>query len=382
MDLDFTEEQKMFQKSVRDFARTEVAPLVDRAEKDEMTPVQLFPTMGQLGYLCVHYPAEYGAAGLGEIENCILIEEMSRIAHGICGSIMVHSGVGTSAIKDHGSTYLKERYLVSAIKGTMISCFGLSEACAGSDAASIQTTAKKSGGNYILNGSKMYITNGSICDFSTVAAYTDKSKSHRGISLFAVGKDTPGFARAKLHKFCIRSSDTAEFSFNESPVPAENLIGEEGRGFQYLMETLDIGRISHAASRLGAAQEVSEMTLEYAKQRVQFGRPIASNQAIAFKLARMAMDIESLRWMVYRAAWLYDNNRPCAKEASMTKLLASEVYQRTAVEAAQIHGGATALEESPINRHYRDAYIGRITEGTSEIQELVIARQLGIKDLK
>lgn len=382
MHVDFTERQKLFRQSVQDFSSTEIAPLVDKAEREETTPVKLFTQLGQLGYLCVNYPEEYGAAGMGEIENCIFFEELSKVGHGICGSIMVHAGLGTSAIKDHGSKYLKEHYLTPAIKGMKIACFGLSEANAGSDVLSIQTYARKSGDKYILNGSKMYITNGSICDFATVAAYTDRSKGHHGISLFAVDKETPGFTRTKLHKFCVRSSDTAEFVFSDCPVPERNLIGEEGRGFQYLMETLDIGRISHASSRLGAAESVLELALEYAKQRIQFGRSISSNQAIAFKLSRMAMDVESAKWLVYRAAWLYDAKLPCAKEASMAKLLASEVYQRVAIEAMQIHAGAAVLEDSPVNRHYRDAFLGRVTEGTSEIQELVIARQLGIKDVK
>jgi len=363
MHIDFSEEQKMFQSSIRDFARTEIAPLVESAEKEQRTPVQLFPKMGALGYLCVHYPAEFGAAGMGEVENCILWEELSIVSHGIGSSVMVHSGLGTSAIKDHGNQHLRQDYLKPAIQGKRIACFGLSEANAGSDVLAVQTTARKSGSKYVLNGSKMYITNGTICDFATVAAYTDKSKAHRGISLFAVDKEAPGFTRTKLHKFCVRSSDTAELTFSDCEVPEDNLIGEEGRGFQYLMETLDIGRISHAAARLGAAEAALDLSLDYAKQRVQFGRPIGSNQAIAFKLSRMAMDIEALKWMVYRAAWLYDAKAPCSKEASMSKLLASEVYQRTATEAMQIHAGAAALEESPVNRHYRDAYLGRVTEG-------------------
>jgi len=229
---------------------------------------------------------------------------------------------------------------------------------------------------------KEFITNGNICDFVTVAAYTDKSKGHRGISLFVVDKDTPGFSRSKLHKFCLRASDTAELVFDNCAVPASNLVGEEGRGFHYLMECLDHGRVSHAASRLGSSQAAFEATLAYAKDRVQFGRPIATFQATAFKLSRMALAIEATRWLVYHAAWLYDHGKPCAKEASMAKLFASETYQNIATEAMQVHAGAAVLEESAINRHYADAYVGRISEGTSEIQQLVIARQLGIDGIK
>lgn len=383
MDMEFTEEQKMFRDSIQGFARTEIAPLVDEAEREERLPVSLFPRMGELGYLCVSYPAEYGAAGLGEIENCIEMEELSKVSHGIGGSsIMAHCGIATSAIKDHGNDTLKDKYLRPAIQGAMIAAFALTEPNAGSDAASIQTTAQRKGNRYVLNGTKIYITNGTVCDFATVAAYTDRSKGHRGISLFVLDKDTPGFSRTKLHKFCVRSSDTAELAFSDCHVPEENLIGEEGKGFRYLMETLDMGRITHAASRLGASQSALDMALEYAKQRVQFGRPIASNQAIAFKLARMAMEVESARWMVYRAAWLFDAGKPCSKEASMAKLLVSEVYQRTASEAMHIHAGAAVLVESAVNRHYRDSFLGRITEGSSEIQEIIIARQLGIEGIK
>lgn len=382
MRFEFSEEQEMFRKSVRDFARTEIAPVVAKAEREETFPVHLFRQMGQLGYLCVNYPVEHGAAGLGTIEQSIELEEVSKVSHGICSSIMSHCGIATSMLRDHGSQAQIDRYLKPAIQGMKIGSFGLSEANAGSDVSAIETTARKKDKEYVLNGSKMYITNGAICDFSLVAAYTDRSKRHRGISVFLVDKGAPGLARNKLRKFCVRSSDTAEFVLADCRIPEDNLIGEEGRGFQYLMETLDEGRILHAACRLGAAEAAMDMSLEYAKQRVQFGRPIASNQAIAFKLARMAVEIEAAKWLLYRTAWLYDAKRPCAKEASMSKLLTSEVYQRVAIEAVQIHGGAAALEESEANRHYRDSFLGKVTEGTSEIQELVIARQLGIPGLQ
>jgi len=382
MDFEFSEEQKMFREAIRNFARSELAPLVDEAEKNERFPVQLFPRMGELGYVCISYPAEYGGAGMGKVEECIEWEELSQVSVALTGDIMVQSGIATCAIMDHGSEAMKKKYLAPAIEGKQIACFGLTEANAGSDVVAIETTARKDGKNYIINGSKIYITNGTICDFVTLAAYTDKSKGHRGISLFIVEKDTPGFSRTKMHKFCIRASDTGEFAFDNCAVPEENLIGEEGRGFYYLMESLDAGRITHAASRVGAAQATFEAALSYAKQRVQFGRPIATFQTNAFKLARIALEIESARWMAYHAAWLYDQSKPCTKEASMAKLLASEVDQRTAIETMQIHGGAAVLEDSAIHRHYRDAYLGRITEGTSEIQELVIARQIGIRDIR
>lgn len=382
MDFEFSEEQKMFQEAIRRFARNELAPLVDDAEKNEIFPVQLFPRMGELGYIGISYPAEYGGAGMGKVDECIEWEELSQVSSAIAGGLMVQSGVATCAIMEHGSEAMKKKYLVPAIKGKKIVSFGLTEANAGSDVVAMETTARKDGNNYIINGTKIYITNGTICDFVILAAYTDKSKGHRGISLFLVEKDIPGFSCNKMHKFCIRSSDTGEFAFDNCTVPEENLIGEEGRGFYYLMESLDAGRITHAASRVGAAQATFEAALDYAQQRIQFGRPIATFQTNAFKLARMALEIEAARWMAYHAAWLYDHGKPCIKEASMAKLLGSEVYQRTAIEAMQIHGGAAVLEDSAIHRHYRDSYLSRITEGTSEIQEIVIARQIGIRDIR
>ena len=382
MDFEFSEEQKMFRDSIRNYARNEIAPLVDEAEKNESFPAQIFPTMGELGYICVSYPAEYGGAEMGKVAECIGWEELSYVSLGISSAIMVQSGIGTSAILDHGSEAMKQKCLPPAIQGKTIYSFGLTESNAGSDITSIETTAKKEGNKYIINGSKIYITNGMICDFVTLAAYTDKSKGHRGISLFLVDKDTPGFSRSKLHKFCLCASDTAELVFDNCVIPEENLIGEEGRGFYYLMESLDIGRVTHAASRLGAAQVTFEMAMDYAQQRIQFGRPIATFQTNAFKLARMNLEIEAARWLMYRAAWLYDNGKPCIKEASMAKLFASETYQRAAIEAMQLYGGAAVYEESVIHRHYRDSYLGRVTEGTSEIQQLVIAKQLGIRDIK
>ena len=381
MDFEFSEEQKMFREAIRNFARTEIAPLVDEAEKNETFPVQLFPRMGDLGYMCISFPVKYGGAGMGKTEECIEWEEISQVSPAICGNFLVQSGLATSAIMDHGNEALKQKYLVPAIKGRKISAFGLTEPKAGSDVASIETTARKEANKYIINGSKAYTTNGTICDFVLIAAYTDKGRRHRGISMFLLDKDTPGFSRNKVHKFCYRASDTGEFAFDDCAVPKENLIGEEGRGFYYLMETLDVGRVTHAASRVGAAQAAFEAALDYAQQRIQFGRPIATFQANAFKLARMALEIESARWLTYRAAWLHDQGKPCTKEAAMAKLLASEVYQHVAVEAMQLHGGAAVYEDSVINRHYRDSYLGKITEGTSEIQELIIARQIGLRDV-
>ena len=379
MDFDFNEEQKMFQQAARDFCVREVAPLVEKAEAQEETPLQLFPRMGSLGYLCARYPAKYGAAEMGKISECILLEELARISGGIAAAMMVHSGLGTAMINDHGSEELKQKYLVPAIKGQSISAFGLTEPNAGSDAANMSTKAVKQGDHYIINGNKIFITNGPYADFVCVAAYTDKSKgAGKGVSVFVVEKGSPGFSVArKMEKLGNRSAGTAELVFDNCIVPANNLVGEEGKGFRYVMETLDGGRIAHAARSLGVAQAAFEASVKYSNERVQFGQPIGKFQAISFKLARMAMQLEAARCLTYYAAWMYDQKRRCLKEASMAKLFASEVVIDVTAEAMEIHGGYGYMMDSPVQRYYRDARLYPITEGTSEIMHVVISREIG-----
>lgn len=379
MDFELTEAQKMFQEAIKEFAQKEVAPLVDQAEKTSSFPVQLFPKMGQLGYLCARYPEQYGGSGLGKIGDCICVEEIAYHSVGIAAGIMVQSGIGTGAIYNRGTEEQKQKFLVPAIKGQKIAAFGLTEPNAGSDAASIQTTAVRKNGKYVLNGTKMFITNGTFCDYVVTAAVTDKTKGTRGISLFIVEKDSPGFSRSKISKFCARSGEVAELVFEDCTIPAENIIGEEGNGFRYVMETLTGGRISHASRSLGLARAAFDAALKYAQERVQFGQPIAKFQFNSFKLAQMAMEIEAARWLIFYAAWLYDMNKPHIKEAAMAKLFASQVAERVTTEALQIHGGYGLTEESVAQRYFRDCRMGTITEGTSEIQLLVISRELGIR---
>jgi alkylation response protein AidB-like acyl-CoA dehydrogenase len=380
MDFDLSEEQKMLRDAIRSFASKEVAPLVDEAEKTSTFPVKLFPMMGDLGYLCLSYSPEYGAAGMGKLGECIAVEEVAYYSVGFAAATMVQGGIGTAAIYKHGTEEQKQKYLVPAIKGRKIASFGLTEPNAGSDAASLQTTAIKKDGKYYLNGTKIFITNGNISDFTVTAAYTDKSKGPRsGMSLFIVEKGMPGFTRSKLYKFCAKSGEIAELSFEDCQVPAENLIGEEGKGFPYVIESLMGGRISHASRSLGLARAAYDNALAYGNDRKQFGQTIGSFQANAFKLARMAMDIETARWMIYRAAWLYDQGRPHIREAAMAKLHASEAAVRTTMEALQICGGYGLMEDSIAQRYFRDARLGTITEGTSEIQLRVIAREIGVK---
>lgn len=378
MDFELSEEHKMFQQAVRDFAQREVAPLVDEAEEKETFPREVFPKMGKLGYLCPSYPPEYGGGGLGKLGDCIMIEELTKVCSGIASGLMVQSGLATLALLHHGNEEQKQKFLVPAIKGEMIAAYGLTEANAGSDASAIETTAKRDGSHYIVNGSKLYITNGIICDFVTLSVVTDKSKGSRGISAIVMEKDTPGFSANKMRKVGHHAAATGELAFEDCRVPADNLIGEEGKGFRYMLEALNGARISHSSRSLGLAQCAFDASLSYAKERTQFGQPIGKFQTIAFKLARMATELEAARWLLYRVAWLYDHGGECRKEAAITKLFSSDLAIRVAEEAMRIHAGAGYIAESPIQRYFRDAILYHCTEGTSEIQQLVISRELGL----
>jgi alkylation response protein AidB-like acyl-CoA dehydrogenase len=379
VDFDLSEEQKMFQQAVRDFAEKEITPLIDEAEENEKYPEEIFPKAGDLGYLCVRYSAKYGAAEAGKTGECIFNEELARVCVGICSGLMVQSGIGTSAVYDHGSEELKQRFLVPAIKGRKVGALGLTEPNAGSDAASLQATATKDGNNYILNGTKTFITNGTFADFITVPAWTDKTqKASQGISMLVLEKGTPGFSARKLNKMAFRSQEVAELSFENCPIPQENLVGEEGRGFVYVLKALAGGRLSHSSRSLGLARAAFEASMSYGQERVQFGQPIGKFQVNTFKLVDMAVELEAARWLMYHACWLFDNDKPYAKEAFISKLFASEMAVRIADTALQIHGGYGFVTESPIQRYSRDAKLFTITEGTSEVQRIAIGRELGI----
>ncbi len=380
MDFELTEEQKMFRDAFRDFVSKEIAPLVEEAEKSEKFPRQILKKMASLGYLGVDYPPEYGGAGLGKMGGCISIEEIARVCVGISAAIIIDTENSILSVYNHGSDFLKEKYLIPTLKGEKLGAFGLTEPNAGSDVAGIQTRATRDGDHWIINGTKMFITNAPVADFIMVAAYTDKSKGVRsGMSLFMMDTDTPGYSCRPVEKVCFRSSETGELTFEDCRVPKENLIGQEGKGFAYIVEALAGGRVIHAARSVGLAVGAYEASLKYSQERVQFGQPIYKNQAIAFKLARMATNIEAARWMAYRAAWLMDLGKECLKEASMAKLFASEVAVEVANEAMQIHGGVAFTMESPVQRFFRDSRLFTVTEGTSEIQQLVISRELGLR---
>ncbi|MBI2849263.1 MAG: acyl-CoA dehydrogenase family protein [Chloroflexi bacterium] len=379
MDFSFNEEQRMFQRAIRDFAHQVIAPLVDEAEETETFPIRLLRQAGDLGYLCIRYPEEYGGAGVGKVTECIYTEELHKVCMGIATVLMVHGSLGTFPIYYQGTEGQKQKYLVPAIRGEKISAFGLTEPNAGSDILSIETTAHREGNTYVINGTKTFITNAIIADYTVVAAYTDKSKKRAGISLFIVDKGTPGFTVAKkLKKMGTHSADTGELVFDNCRIPSENLIGGEGAGFDNIIATLHGGRILFGARALGVGQAVFDMALQYARERKQFGRPIGKFQAIQFKLASMATAIEATRSITYRVAWMYDRGLPSMKEASMAKLFGSEMAQRVTWEAMQIFGGAGYMRELPIERFFRDARLLAITEGTSEIQQVIIASELGL----
>jgi alkylation response protein AidB-like acyl-CoA dehydrogenase len=379
MDQELTEEQRIFRDAIRSFVEREVAPLVAEAEREERFPVQLFPRMGELGFLCVRYPAELGGGGADKVTECILVEELCRVCAGIAGGIMVQGGLATEPIYRFGSQELKERFLLPAIRGEKIGAFALTEPDVGSDAANIRTRAVPGGDHYVLRGTKTFITNGPICDFAVVAATVDPSRKAGGISLFVVEKGTPGFHVArKLEKVGNRSTETGELVFDECRVPAAQRIGpEDGKGFQYLRDTLMSGRVTYGARCTGVAQAAYEAGLRYARQRVQFGRPIVEFQVNRFKLAQMAMKIDIMRAYTHRAAHLMDQGRRTMKEASMVKLFCSETLQEILAHAMQIHGGYGYTVEYPVERFWRDGRLFTVTEGTSEIHHMIIAQELG-----
>ncbi len=380
MDFELTEENRIFQEAIRDFAQKEIAPLVDEAEEKNAFPKQLFKKMGEQGFLCPRYPIELGGGGGDKITECIMMEELNKVNAGIAASLMAQSGLCTQPIYHFGSEEQKQRLLIPAIKGEKIGAFGLTEPDAGSDAASIKTRAVRDGDDYIINGTKIFITNGPICDYVLLAAYTDPTKRGEGINLFVVEKETPGFSVSrKLDKVGNRSIETGELVFENCRVPAKNMIGEkEGGGFDMITDTLISGRITYGSRCTGTAQAAYDLTAQYAKERVQFGKPIIKFQATRFKLAEMATNIDIMRSYTYRVAWMYDQGKNVRKESSMVKLFTAETLQKILSDSMQIHGGYGYMMEYPIQRYWRDGRLFTITEGTSEIQRLVICRELGL----
>ncbi len=385
MEFSLTDEQQHLRRTVREFAEAEIAPHVMEWDEASQFPSEIIPKLAEMGFLGVIFPEKYGGAGMGYLEYAIIIEELSRVDGSVGIIVAAHNSLCTNHIYKFGTEEQKQKYVVPLAQGKKLGCWSLTEPEAGSDAGGTRTIAGKKDGAWIINGAKTFTTNGHYADVCVAMAVTDASKKHHGISAFIIEKGTPGFRPGKKeNKLGLRASDTSEVVFTDCRVPAENLLGPDGEGFVNSLQILDGGRISIASLGLGMAQGAYECSVRYAKERKQFGKPIADFQAIQFKLADMATQIEAARLLTYRAAWLAD--RPIAegsadqsritRESSMAKLYAGEVAVRVANEAVQIHGGYGFIKDYPAEKYYRDVKLCTIGEGTSEIQRMVIARQL------
>ena len=377
MDFEFNEEQNMLRETIRDFARKEIAPLVDETEAKDKFPLELIPRMGSLGYLCIWAPEEYGGGGMDRVAECIVNEELAYVHMGIAEVLVSSHHDGGLLVYKYGNEDQRQRFVVPAVKGEKIAAIAATEPEAGSDVAAIKTKAVKDGNDYILNGSKIFITGATIADYVPVLAYTDSSKGPReGMSLLIVEKDMPGFSSKKLNPVGQKGAEVAELAFEDCRVPRENLLGEEGSGFRMMMDILAGCRINHAARSLGMARAAFDAAVTYAKERVAFGQPIARYQAIEFKLATMATEIETMRWMIYYAAWLQDRGRPFRKETAMAKFYAAEATGRVIREAVHIHGGYGLMMDSPLQMLLRDAEFQNVTEGTQEMLLMTIGRDI------
>ena len=378
MDFSLPKEYQLFLRMVRDFTAREIQPLAAIIDREHRVPFETIAKAAQLGLMGVPFPQEYGGMGGGELGYCILMEEVNRVCTSTATIIGAHTGIGAMAIYLDGTEAQKQKFLRPLAEGEKIGAFALTEPGAGSDAAAIKTTAVRDGDHYIFNGTKIFITNGNIADIVTVMAVTDPALgAHGGVTAFIVEKGTPGFSVGSLeNKMGIRGSTTAELIFEDCPVPAANVLGQFGAGFITFMKTLDIGRASLGAACLGGAQAAMEAAIKWAKVREQFGKPIAQRQSVHFMIADMATEIEALRSLIYRTAWLIDTGQPHSKEAAMCKLYSSEVASRCTTHALQIMGSMGYSRDFWMERAFRDARIAEIYEGTSEIQRIVIASNL------
>jgi butyryl-CoA dehydrogenase len=377
MDFELTEEQLLVKQTAMTFAEKEVKPVAGRMDRDGTYPIELVRRLGELGFLGMFVPPEFGGSGMDLISYVVAVEEISKAWASLSVVMSVQNSLACAPLLRFGTPAQKEKYLGSMARGEKLGCYALTEPGAGSDAGAIQTKAIRSGDDYILNGQKIFTTNGSRADLAIVYALTDAAQGKKGISAFLVEKNTPGFVVGKLEdKLGLRSSDTASLTFEDCRVPQTNRLGAEGEGFQIALSTLDGGRIGIAAQALGIAQACLDESLIHAQERRQFGRPIANFQAIQWMLADMATEVEAARFMTYRAAWLAQQKNKVTQEAAMAKVFASEAANRIAYKALQIFGGYGYTKEFPVERFFRDARITTLYEGTSEIQRLVIARAL------
>ena len=377
MEFGFSEELLEIKRIARDFAEKEIRPHVMEWDEKQIFPREILKQLADLGFLGVLIPHEYGGAGLGYMEYSTIVEELSRVDGSIGISVAAHNSLCTGHIFDFGSDDQRRRFVVPLAKGEKIGAWSLTEPEAGSDAGGTQTVARPDGDHWILNGQKTFTTHGTYGDICVAMAVTDKSAGHHGISAFILEKGMPGFtAGKKENKLGLRASDTSTVIFEDCRVPKENLLGQPGNGFIDALKVLDGGRISIAALAVGMAQGAYEAALHYAKQRRQFGKPIAEFQAIQFKLADMATEIAAARLLMHRASWMKDQGLQTTEQSSMAKLYAGEVAVRVANECVQVHGGYGYIKEYPAEKFYRDVKLCTIGEGTSEIQRLVIAREI------
>ncbi len=377
MDFRPTEQEELLRRTVREFAEAEIRPHVMEWDESQHFPMELLPKLAALGLTGIQFAEEYGGSAMSAVEYCICIEELARVCPAIALSVAAHNGLCTSHIAMFGNEAQKAEFLPRLVRGEVLGAWGLTEAGAGSDAASMRTTATRQGQCWVLNGSKSFITHGSIGGVMVVMAVTGRTMGHRGISAFVLEHGTPGMrAGKKENKLGMRASDTSEVVFEDCRIPATHLLGEEGQGFINTLQVLDAGRIGIAALAVGLAQGAYEAALKYAKERRQFGQPIAAFQAIQWKLADNATRIEAARLLTYRAAYLKDRGARTTRESSMAKLFASEIAVKAADDCVQIHGGYGFVKDYPAEKYFRDVKLVTIGEGTSEIQRLVIARQL------
>jgi short-chain 2-methylacyl-CoA dehydrogenase len=377
VDLDLTQEHELVRATVREFAEQRVAPVAEQLDREGRFPYELVEELAELGLMGMTIPEEYGGAGADTVSYAIVVEELTRIDSSVAITVAAHHSLGTLPIYYYGTEEQKREWLPELASGKKLAAFGLTEAGAGSDAGNTRTTAELRDGQWVVNGSKMFITNAGtdITAYVTITASTGDGE----ISNIVVPNGTPGYEISEpMHKLGWRASDTRELSFKDVAVPLGNLLGPRGEGFKQFLEILDGGRISVASMGVGLAQGAYDLAYAYAKEREQFGKPIAKFQAVQFALADMATEIEAGRALVYKAAWLKDQGRPFAREAAMAKLYTGLLSNRAANAALQIHGGYGFMEESPISRLFRDQKILEIGEGTNEVQRMVIARLLGL----
>lgn len=377
MDFLLTDEQKILEESIKKFAKNEIQPLVKESDQKGEWPEELTKKLGEMGLLGITIPPEYSGAGYSNVDYVIILEELSKVDPSVGLVVAAHNSLCSNHINLFGSQEQKKKYLTRLALGKTLGAWGLTEAGAGSDAAALKTQAVKKGDTWILNGSKLFITNGSLAEILVIMAMTDPEKGRKGISSFIVEKGTEGFTVGKKEeKLGIRAADTAELIFEDVKLPAENLIGEEGKGYRQAMGILDGGRISIAAFALGIAAGALEVALKYSKERVQFDQPISNFQAIQWMLADGYTELDAARLLTYRAAFLEDKGKRVPRESAMAKLYASELAVRASSDAVQILGGYGFSKEYPVEKFYRDSKLATIGEGTSEIQRWIIAQQV------